>query len=67
MDEGQELERHLNWADKVRENTAIRMASSQQRVVAHYNWKVQPCTFKVGTLVLKKVFENTVEKGARKF
>nr|CAN76644.1 hypothetical protein VITISV_012223 [Vitis vinifera] len=58
---------HLNWADKVRENTAIRMASYQQRVVAHYNWKVQPCTFKVGTLVLKKVFENTVEKGARKF
>ena len=38
------------------------MASYQQRVVAHYNWKVRLHTFMVGTLVLKKVFENTAEQ-----
>ena len=65
-DEGQELERHLDWANEVRESASIRMASYQQRVVAYYNWKVQPHNFKVGTLVLKKVFENTVKKGAEK-
>ena len=66
-DEGQELERNLDWVDEVRESAAIRMASYQQRVVAYYNRKFRPRAFKVGTLVLKKVFENTVEKGVRKF
>ena len=54
-----ELERHLNWADKARGNAAIRMASYKQRAITHYNWKVQPRTFKIKTLVLRKVFENT--------
>ena len=39
------------------------MASYQQRVLAYYNRKAQPRAFKVETLVLKKIFENTVEKG----
>lgn len=42
------------------------MTSYQQRVIAYYNQKVQPRAFKVGTLVLRKVFENTTEKGAEK-
>ena len=42
------------------------MASYQQRATAYYNQKVRPRTFKVGTLVLRKVFENTAEKGAKK-
>ena len=50
------------------------MAAYQQRAVAqynrkalpHYNRKALPHTFKVGTLVLKKVFENTVEMGVGK-
>ena len=43
------------------------MASYQQRAVAYYNWKVRPCAFKVRTLVFRKVFENTIEKGVGKF
>lgn len=42
------------------------MASYQQRAIAHYNRKAQPCAFKIGTLVLKKLFKNTVEKGVGK-
>ncbi|RVX09050.1 hypothetical protein CK203_013858 [Vitis vinifera] len=32
--------------------------------IAHYNRKVRPRSFKNGTLVLRKVFENTAEVGA---
>ncbi|KAL6340029.1 hypothetical protein AAG906_038864 [Vitis piasezkii] len=56
-----ELERHLDWAE-VRGNTTIQMASYQQRVIAHYNRKVRPRAFNIGTLILKKVFENTTEQ-----
>ena len=62
-----ELGRNLDWADEVRENAPIRMADYQQRTAAHYNRKARPWVFKVGTLVLRKVFENTVERGAEKF
>ncbi|RVX15499.1 hypothetical protein CK203_009006 [Vitis vinifera] len=47
--------------DEVRESAAIRMADYQQRASAHYNRKVRPRNFKNGTLVLRKVFENTAE------
>ncbi|KAL6315377.1 hypothetical protein AAG906_000487 [Vitis piasezkii] len=66
-DESIELGKNLDWADEVRENASIRMADYQQMVAAHYNRKAQPRVFKIGTLVLRKVFENTVEKGAKKF
>ena len=66
MDKSQELRRHLDWVDEVRERASIRMASYQPRVVAYYNWKAWPRAFKVGTLVLRKVFENTAEKGVGK-
>ena len=65
-DEGQELARHLDWANEVKENASIRMASYQQRAAAYYNYKVRPRASKVGTLILRKVFENTVEKGVGK-
>ena len=65
-DEGKELERHLDWVNEVRDSATIRMASYQQKVAAYYNRKVLPHAFKVGTLVLIKVFENTVEKGVEK-
>ena len=42
------------------------MASYLQMTVVYYNRKVQPRAFKVGTLVLKKVFENTAEKRVEK-
>ena len=65
-DEKQELERQLDWVDEVRGNTTIRMASYQQRVISHCNKKTQAHTFRVGTLVLRRVFENTVKRGVGK-
>ena len=55
-DANAELGRNLDWANEVREDAS-----------AHYNRKVRPRSFKNGTLVLRKVFENTVEIGAGKF
>ncbi|RVW75027.1 Transposon Ty3-I Gag-Pol polyprotein [Vitis vinifera] len=63
-DANTELGRNLDWADEVRESASIRMADYQQRASAHYNRKVRPRNFKNGTLVLRKVFENTAEVGA---
>ena len=41
------------------------MASYQQKAIAHYNQKARSCAFRTGTLVLRKVFENTTEKMAQ--
>lgn len=38
-DEDQELDKYLDWVDEVRESASIRMATYQQRVVAHCNHK----------------------------
>ena len=65
-DESQELERHLDWVDETRGNVAIRMASYQQRAIVHYNTKTQSRAFRTETLVLKMIFENTIERGAEK-
>ncbi|RVW24154.1 hypothetical protein CK203_087035 [Vitis vinifera] len=66
-DANAKLGRNLDWADEVRETASIRMADYQQRAAAHYNRKARPRNFKSGTLVIRKVFENTVEIGAGKF
>ena len=66
-DTNEELGRNLDWADKVRETASIRMADYQQRASAHYNRKARPRSFKSGTLVIRKVFENTAEIVAGKF
>ena len=57
----------MDWADEVRETASIRMADYQQRAAAHYNRKARPKSFKNGTLVLRKVFENTAETRVEKF
>nr|CAN61771.1 hypothetical protein VITISV_041899 [Vitis vinifera] len=66
-DANTELGRNLDWADEVRESATIRMADYQQRASAHYDRRVRPRSLKNGTLVLRKVFENTAEVGAGKF
>ncbi|RVW24873.1 hypothetical protein CK203_079490 [Vitis vinifera] len=66
-DANTKLGRNLDWANKVRESAVIRMADYQQKASAHYNRKVRPKSFKNGTMVLRKVFENTTEKEAGKF
>ena len=65
-DENLELERHLDWADEAKRKVAILMASYLQRAISHYNRKVRLRAFRIGTLVLRKVFENTVKKGVGK-
>nr|CAN77128.1 hypothetical protein VITISV_003359 [Vitis vinifera] len=62
-----EAGRNLDWVDEVRESASIRVADYQQRAAAHYNRKARPRSFKSGMLVLRKVFENTAERGAGKF
>ena len=66
-DENLEIERNLDWVDEVKENASIQMIAYQQMTATHYNRKARPRVFKVGTLVLRKVFENSTEKGAEKF
>lgn len=39
-DNDKELEKHLDWANEIRKNAGIRMASYRQRAIAHYNKKV---------------------------
>lgn len=64
--ENQELERHLDSVDEARENAAIQMESYQQIAIAYYNRKARLRAFRTVTLVLKKVFENTVERRTEK-
>ena len=65
--EDDELARHLDWADEAREAASIQMAAYQQKVAAYYNRRVRPQIFKEGSLLLRKIFENTAEKGVRNF
>ena len=55
-DENMKLGKNLDWVDEIKENASIRMADYQQRAAAHYNRKARPRVFKIGTLVLRKVF-----------
>ena len=64
--EDNELARHLDWVDENREAASIQMAAYQQKVAAYYNRKVRPRVFKKGSLVFRKIFENTIEKGTGK-
>ena len=65
--EDDELARHLDWADEAREAASIQMVAYQQKVAAYYNRRVRPRIFKERSLVLRKIFKNMAEKGARKF
>ncbi|RVW13311.1 hypothetical protein CK203_088988 [Vitis vinifera] len=65
-DNNEELIRQLDLTDKLREDAAIRIASYHQRAIAQYNKRARPRFFRPGSLVLRKVFKNTTEVGARK-
>ena len=54
-------------ADKLREATAVRIASYQQRMANLYNKHIKPRAFRVEDLVLRKVFENTADPMTGKF
>ena len=56
----------LDTVDELRESAAIRIVSSYQRRLANaYNKRVKPRMFQSGDLVLRKVFENTVDPAAK--
>ena len=57
----------LDTSDELREVVAVRIASYQQRLANLNNRRVKPHTFLVGELVLRRVFENTVNLAYGKF
>ena len=61
------LVRELDTIDELREAAAIRIASYQRRLANSYNKRVKPRAFQLGDLVLRKVFENTVDPTTGKF
>ena len=65
-DNDEELIRQLNWADELREDAAIRIASYHQMAIAQYNKRARPWFFRLGSLVIIRVFKNTTEVGTGK-
>ena len=59
--------RELDTSDELREAAAIRVASYQRCLENSYNKRVKPRVFQPGDLVLRKVFENTMDPSAGKF
>ena len=57
----------LGTVDELREIAAVRVASYHHRLENLYNRCVKPRVFQLGDLVLRKVFENTVDPLAGKF
>ena len=57
----------LDTADELRETAAIRIASYHRPLANLYNRRIKPRVFQPGDLVLRKVFENTVNPVAGKF
>ena len=61
------IARELDMSDELWEATSIRITSYQRRLVNSYNKQVKPRVFRPGDLVLRKVFENTVDPTVGKF
>ncbi|XP_074347092.1 uncharacterized protein LOC141685915 [Apium graveolens] len=56
----------LDMIDEVRDMAKLRMASHQQAVARSYNKNVHIRTLAIGGLVLRKVFQNTMDTTAGK-
>ena len=61
------ITKDLDTIDELREAAAVRIASYQQRLENLHNRRVKPRTFRVGELVLRRVFENTANPTNEKF
>ncbi|XP_074323239.1 uncharacterized protein LOC141660175 [Apium graveolens] len=57
----------IDTIDESREMTKIRMAIYQQKVTKSYTKNVHVRTFQVGDMVLRKVFQNTMDMSVGKF
>ena len=53
--------------DELREAAVVRIASYQQRITNLYNRQVKQRAFQAEDLVLRRVFENTVNPTTEKF
>ena len=61
------LAKDLDMKNELHEAIVVRMASYQQRTTNLYNMRVRLHTFQAGDLVLRRVFENTVDSATGKF
>ena len=61
------ITKDLDMEDELREATAVRIASYQQKLANLYNRREKPRTFQYGDLVLRRVFENTANPADGKF
>ena len=59
--------RDLDMTDKIREVAAMCMALYQQRTKKLYNRWVTQCSYQARVLVLRRVFESTIDSTADKF
>ena len=66
MDNDEELIRQLDWADKLQGNATIQLASYHQMTIAQYNKRAWTQFFRLGSLVLRRVFKNTADVGIEK-
>ena len=57
----------LDTTNKLREAAVVRMASYQQRLENLHNRCIKLCTFLLGEIVLRRVFENTANPTYGKF
>ena len=61
MANAEAISKDLDMAYELREAVAIRIASYQQRVANLYNKHIKPRAFRARDLVLKRIFENTID------
>ena len=61
------IAKDLDMTNELREATAVHIASYQQRMTNLYNRRVKQRIFRARNLVLRRVFENTIELAPRKF
>ena len=59
--------KNLDMVDELRELAAVSIASYQRRLANSYNKQVKTRMFQPGELVLRKIFENTVDPAVGKF
>ena len=61
------ITKDLDMTDELREATAMRIDLYQQRLTNLYNRHVKSRAFRAKDLVLRRVFENTIDLAAGKF
>ena len=61
------LARNLDIIEELREAAVVLMSSYQQRTTNLYNRQVRQCAYQAEDLVLRKVYENTIDLTTYKF